>query len=419
MSSSSGLTFKLHPLVIVNMSDHYTRVKAQQGGLPSRVVGCLLGMQSGRVVEIFNSFEVIYEARGGDGAGSSSNPPEAMDGGSGEPEIVIDRSFLAVKMEQYKKVFPKYDVLGWYSTGTDVRPADMHVHKALMDINESPIYLLLNPAINPAGKDLPISIFESELHVIDGVPSLIFVSSTYTIETVEAERISVDHVAHIKPSDGSSAATHLAAHLTGMHSAIKMLTTRVRLLHSHLAAMESGKPRDNPAQTKPNLSQAKPNLSQAKPNLSQAKPNLSQAKSSQAQTNIVQHPLTFSFSPSLPAPLPNLFSQSPFLHFSPLAAVSYRIPFLPLVLPFPPPPPTRAVPYDHSVTRQVSSLIRRLPAVDSDRFHRHFLTEFNDTLLMTYLASITKSTNTINELVDLFDVVYDKQSRRAARTAFV
>ncbi|GJP82414.1 hypothetical protein CLOP_g12676 [Closterium sp. NIES-67] len=318
MSSSSGLTFKLHPLVIVNMSDHYTRVKAQQRGVPSRVVGCLLGVQSGRVVEIFNSFEVIYEARGGDGAGSSSNPREAMDGGSGEAEIVIDRSFLTTKMEQYKKVFPKYDVLGWYSTGTDVCAADMHVHKALMDINESPIYLLLNPAINPAGKDLPISIFESELHVIDGVPSLIFVSSTYTIETVEAERISVDHVAHIKPSDGSSAATHLAAHLTGMHSAIKMLTTRVRLLHSHLAAMESG-----------------------------------------------------------------------------------------------------AVPYDHSVTRQVSSLIRRLPAVDSDRFHRHFLTEFNDTLLMTYLASITKSTNTINELVDLFDVVYDKQSRRAARTAFV
>lgn len=26
-------------------------------------------------------------------------------------------------------------------------------------------------------------------------------------QTVEAERISVDHVAHIKPSDGSSAAT--------------------------------------------------------------------------------------------------------------------------------------------------------------------------------------------------------------------
>ncbi len=31
----------------------------------------------------------------------------------------------------------------------------------LTDINESPVYLLLNPAINHAQKDLPIAIFES------------------------------------------------------------------------------------------------------------------------------------------------------------------------------------------------------------------------------------------------------------------
>ncbi|KAG0624917.1 hypothetical protein M758_2G013900 [Ceratodon purpureus] len=187
MSSSSGLTFKLHPLVIVNISDHHTRSKAQtQGGArPPRVYGCVLGVQTGRTVEIFNSFELLYD-------------PVAD---------VLDRAFLETKQEQYKKVFPKYDVLGWYSTGSDVQDSDMHIHKALMDINESPVYVLLNPTINHAQKDLPISIFESELHVIDEVPSLIFVNASYTIETVEAERISVDHVAHIKPSDGSSAAT--------------------------------------------------------------------------------------------------------------------------------------------------------------------------------------------------------------------
>lgn len=30
-----------------------------------------------------------------------------------------------------------------------------------MDINESPLYVLLNPSINHAQKDLPITIFES------------------------------------------------------------------------------------------------------------------------------------------------------------------------------------------------------------------------------------------------------------------
>jgi hypothetical protein len=51
--------------------------------------------------------------------------------------------------------------LGWYSTGSDAEEADMHIHKALMDINESPVYVLLNPAINHSQKDLPVSIFES------------------------------------------------------------------------------------------------------------------------------------------------------------------------------------------------------------------------------------------------------------------
>ena len=79
-SSSSGLTFKLHPLVIVNISDHYTRVKSQtqpphlssNGGEgaaaaasppppPPRVFGCVIGVQRGRTVEIFNSFELLYD----------------------------------------------------------------------------------------------------------------------------------------------------------------------------------------------------------------------------------------------------------------------------------------------------------------------------------------------------------------------
>lgn len=68
-SSSSGLTFKLHPLVIVNISDHYTRVKSQTNGCsdggppspPPRVYGCVIGVQRGRTVEIFNSFELLYD----------------------------------------------------------------------------------------------------------------------------------------------------------------------------------------------------------------------------------------------------------------------------------------------------------------------------------------------------------------------
>ncbi|KAF8014955.1 hypothetical protein BT93_H0678 [Corymbia citriodora subsp. variegata] len=314
-SSSSGLTFKLHPLVILNISDHYTRVKSQLHPPPSahgatngvdpspsppadppRVYGCVIGVQRGRTVEVFNSFELLYD-------------PATHS---------LDRAFLDKKQELYKKVFPNFYVLGWYSTGSDAEESDMHIHKALMDINESPVYVLLNPSINHAQKDLPVTIYESELHVIDGIPQLIFVHASYTIETVEAERISVDHVAHLKPSDGGTAATQLAAHLTGIHSAIKMLNSRVRVLHHYLLAMQKGE-----------------------------------------------------------------------------------------------------IPCENSLLRQVSSLLRRLPAIESGKFQDDFLMEYNDTLLITYLAMLTNCSSTMNELIDKFNTAYDRHSRRGGRTPFV
>ncbi|XP_042514052.1 COP9 signalosome complex subunit 6a-like [Macadamia integrifolia] len=123
-SSSSGLTFKLHPLVIVNISDHYTRVKSQthfadakpNGGAspshpspPPRVFGCVIGVQRGRTVEIFNSFELLCDP-------STDS---------------LDRPFLEKKQELYKKVFPNFYILGWYSTGNDAQESDMSIHKAV------------------------------------------------------------------------------------------------------------------------------------------------------------------------------------------------------------------------------------------------------------------------------------------------
>ncbi|RWR98008.1 COP9 signalosome complex subunit 6a [Cinnamomum micranthum f. kanehirae] len=101
--SSSGLTFKLHPLVIVNISDYYTRVKSQSnassapltinnsGGPPPRCVfGCVIGIQTGRTVEIFNSFELLFDPT----------------------TDSLDSAFLLKKLELYKKVFPESYILG-------------------------------------------------------------------------------------------------------------------------------------------------------------------------------------------------------------------------------------------------------------------------------------------------------------------
>ena len=67
---------------------------------------------------------------------------------------------------------------------------------------------------------------------------------------------------------------------------------------------------------------------------------------------------------------------------------------------------------DHELLRQIKSLCARLPALDSSRFNEEFLCDANDTLLVTYMATITKGTSAINDIIDKYNTAYDKHSRR-------
>lgn len=48
--------------MLINISDHHTRTKANTGSTTAvKVLGILLGSQDGRTVDISNSFEIKYE----------------------------------------------------------------------------------------------------------------------------------------------------------------------------------------------------------------------------------------------------------------------------------------------------------------------------------------------------------------------
>ena len=54
---SPSVIIALHPLVIMNISEHWTRVKAQLSK-SVKVYGALLGRQKGRNIELCTSFEM-------------------------------------------------------------------------------------------------------------------------------------------------------------------------------------------------------------------------------------------------------------------------------------------------------------------------------------------------------------------------
>jgi len=67
---------------------------------------------------------------------------------------------------------------------------------------------------------------------------------------------------------------------------------------------------------------------------------------------------------------------------------------------------------DHAILRQIKGLVNRLPAAHGADFKSGFISEYNDALLVAYLASITKSIDSVNNVVDKFNVAF-QQRRRA------
>jgi COP9 signalosome complex subunit 6 len=58
----------------------------------------------------------------------------------------------------------------------------------------------MNPAISPTAKELPIAIYES---ILDGAAQSAFLNVPFKVETGEAERIAVDHVAQTTGADAA------------------------------------------------------------------------------------------------------------------------------------------------------------------------------------------------------------------------
>ena len=119
VGTAGSVTVSLHPLVIMNISEHWTRTKAQAGS-PQKVYGALIGKQKGRAIEVMNSFELDFNTV--------------------EGKVLIDRDYYNIKEEQFKQVFSEMDFLGWYSTGEAPTEDDIEIHKQICDINE--IFLL-------------------------------------------------------------------------------------------------------------------------------------------------------------------------------------------------------------------------------------------------------------------------------------
>lgn len=75
---------------------------------------------------------------------------------------------------------------------------------------------------------------------------------------------------------------------------------------------------------------------------------------------------------------------------------------------------SNALPMNHDVLRGISNLCHRLPMINSEGFNDEFYVQCNDVALLTYLGTLTKCSNTINQFVNRLNIFLDRQgvSRR-------
>lgn len=234
-SNAGSVSIALHPLVIMNVAEHWVRTKAQyehtatNGNTssapivpPPKVLGALIGRQKGRNLEVMNSFELRFLFI--------------------EGNLIVDRDYYESKENQFKQVFPDLDFLGWYTIGDSPTLEDIEIHRQICEINESPIFMKLNPSSKHSR--LPISIFESVIDLVNGQATLLFSPVTFSLATEEAERIGLDHMARLSSnsskSNGSGSSV-AAEHLRVQYNAVKMLRDRVKLIRDFVVDSKDGK----------------------------------------------------------------------------------------------------------------------------------------------------------------------------------
>ena len=208
-----SLNVILHPLVFLNVSDHHTRVKVQSQKAV-RVVGCLFGKQTGRNLEIFNSFELAYKTDHG--------------------KLAIEEQFIKTQSDMLKQLFPDFEIIGWYSTSTHNEPDDddINIHKLMQKYNENPLYLIVN--VNaPPGRDLPLSVYEGNMQIVQLQPVLTFQKVNYQIASLPAERVAVEGVAKSHEAEAGSS-KYLLAMMQPLN-AIKMLKLQLGTLAKMIA----------------------------------------------------------------------------------------------------------------------------------------------------------------------------------------
>lgn len=205
------------PLVLLSVVDHYNRIAKDT---KKRVVGVLLGDNSGSSIRVANSFAVPFEEDSKDAS-----------------VWFLDHNYIEGMSDMFRKVNAKEKLIGWYHSGPKLRASDLQINELFKKYTANPLLLIVD--VEPKTVGLPTDAYIAVEEIKDDgttadktffhVPSL--------IEAEEAEEIGVEHLLR---DIRDAAAGSLSTRITNQLQSLKGLHSRLNDISNYLLKMLNG-----------------------------------------------------------------------------------------------------------------------------------------------------------------------------------
>lgn len=209
----------VHPLVLLSVVDHYNRVAKDT---QKRVVGVLLGEVHKGKVDITNSYAVPFE----------EDPKDSA-------VWFLDFNYHERMFRMFKKVSARERVVGWYSTGPKIKPADMEINELFRRSTPNPVLVIID--VNPKDDlEIPTDAYvciqtDAETRA-EAKPTFIHLPSE--VGAYEAEEVGVEHLLRdIRDTTESS----LSDQINGKLNALRSLEKRLKEMVVYLDDVAQGK----------------------------------------------------------------------------------------------------------------------------------------------------------------------------------
>lgn len=214
----------IHPTVLLSVVDHYNRIAKDT---KKRVVGTLMGEYGdNNVLQVTNCYAVPFE--------------EDKD----EPENIwfFDHIFHENMFNMMRKINSREKIIGWYSTGPDIRKNDIDINEIMRRYNTSPVFVVIRVQ-DELSVSLPTEAYFTQEETDDnGNINRQFVHVPTTIGATEAEEVGVEHLLRdIKDASQGQLSKQVHDKINGL----KALANKLKEMRLYLENVISGKYRYN------------------------------------------------------------------------------------------------------------------------------------------------------------------------------